>query len=82
MEDLTRRHFVTARQLERSFKYYTGVSPKEFINQERFRYALQAIRHKQPGQDLADVALACGYYDQAHLSNEIRRYTGEMPSRL
>ena len=82
VEDLTRRHFVTARQLERSFKYYTGVSPKEFINQERFRYALETIRHKQPGQDLSDVALACGYYDQAHLSKEIKRYTGEMPSRL
>jgi AraC-like DNA-binding protein len=82
VEELIRRHFVTARQLERSFKYYTGVSPKEFINQERFRYALEAIRHKQPGEDLADIAFTCGYYDQAHLSNEIRRYTGEMPSRL
>lgn len=82
VEELTKRHFVTARQLERSFKHYTGVSPKEFINQIRFRHALQTIRHKQPGEDLSDIAFACGYYDQAHLSNEIRRYTGEMPSRL
>lgn len=82
VEELTRRHFITARQLERNFKYYTGVSPKEFINQERFRHALQAIRHRPPGEDLADVAFACGYYDHAHLSNEIRRYTGTMPSQL
>ncbi|MBN9379132.1 MAG: AraC family transcriptional regulator [Chitinophagaceae bacterium] len=82
VEELTRRHFVTARQLERSFKYYTGISPKEFINQARFRHALQAIRHRQPGKDLADIAFACGYYDQAHLSNEIRRYSGTMPSQL
>lgn len=82
VEDLAKRHFITTRQLERNFKYYTGVSPKEFINQERFRYALKAIRHKQPGEDLSDIAFACGYYDQAHLSKEIVRYSGEMPSRL
>jgi len=80
VEELARRHFITARQLERSFSYYIGVSPKEFINQERFRHALNAIRHRE--RDLSDIALACGYYDQAHLSNEIRKYTGSTPSQL
>jgi len=82
VRELVKRHFITERQLERNFKYYTGVSPKEFINQERFRYALQAIRCKRPGEDLSDIAFACGYYDQAHLSNEIRKYTGDAPSQL
>ncbi|MDO6434455.1 helix-turn-helix transcriptional regulator [Flavitalea sp. BT771] len=82
VEELTKRHFITVRQLERSFKYHIGVSPKEFINQVRFRRALQVIRHKRPDVRLGDIAEACGYYDQAHLANEIRKYTGASPVRL
>jgi AraC-like DNA-binding protein len=82
VEELAKRHFITVRQLERNFKYHIGVSPKEFINQVRFRHALHVIRHKEPDDALADVADACGYYDHAHLTNEIRRYTGAPPVQL
>ena len=82
MEELAKRHFTTVRQLERNFKYHIGVSPKEFINQVRFRHALHVIRHKQPDEQLADVAEACGYYDHAHLTNEIKKYTGMLPVQL
>jgi AraC-like DNA-binding protein len=27
----------------------------------------------------ADVAVACGYYDQSHLINEFRHFTGSSP---
>ena len=82
VEELAKRHFTTVRQLERSFKYHIGVSPKEFINQVRFRHALHVIRHKLPDEQLADIADACGYYDHAHLTHEIKKYTGMPPVQL
>lgn len=82
VEELAKRHFITVRQMERNFRYYIGISPKEFVNQERFRYTLQRVRRRQPGEILADIASECGYYDHSHLVQEIKRYTGEAPSGL
>ncbi|MBN8853228.1 MAG: hypothetical protein BGO55_13170 [Sphingobacteriales bacterium 50-39] len=82
VEELARRHFITVRQLERNFKYYIGISPKEFVNQERFRYTLQRIHCRKPGESLSDIAFECGYYDHSHLTQEIKKYTGEAPGNL
>jgi len=79
VEELAQRHFITVRQMERNFRYYIGISPKEFLNQERFRYTLRRVHCRLPGESLSDIALECGYYDHAHLTNEIKRYTGEAP---
>ena len=82
VEELAKRHFITVRQMERNFRHYVGLSPKEFVNQERFRYTLQRVHHRRPGESLADIASECGYYDHSHLVQEIKRYTGEVPSGL
>jgi len=82
VEELAKRHFITVRQMERNFRYYIGISPKEFVNQERFRYTLQRVHRRQPGEVLSDIASECGYYDHSHLVQEIKRYTGEAPSGL
>jgi AraC-like DNA-binding protein len=82
VEELAKRHFITPRQLERQFRYYIGISPKEFLNQERFRSTLQRVRSRRPGESLTDIAFECGYYDHSHLTQEIKRYTGEAPSEL
>jgi len=82
VEELAQRHFITVRQMERSFRYYIGLSPKEFLNQERFRYTLQRVHRRQRGESLSDIAVECGYYDHSHLAHEIKRYTGEAPRDL
>lgn len=79
---LAERHFTTVRQLERSFKQHIGVSPKEFINLVRYQFTLPLIKAKSSQQSLLDIAFECGYYDHAHLTNEVRRYTGLAPSQL
>ncbi|SEL13548.1 helix-turn-helix domain-containing protein [Parapedobacter koreensis] len=80
IDSLAKRNHTTVRQLERSFKQYIGVSPKEFVNIVRFKTALSKIKRNKQQQSLLDIAVDCGYYDHAHLTNAIKRYTGTSPS--
>lgn len=80
--DLAKRNFTTVRQLERNFKKYIGLSPKEYANIIRFQHALSLIKDSRQNRSLLDIAFECGYYDHAHLSHEVQRNTGFSPSLL
>ncbi|ACU58808.1 AraC family transcriptional regulator [Chitinophaga pinensis] len=77
---LAARNHITTRQLERNFQRYIGVSPKEFTNIVRFRSALSQIKYNTQQDSLLAIALNCGYYDHAHLTNDIKKYAGAAPS--
>jgi AraC-like DNA-binding protein len=79
---LAQSHYSSVRKLERSFKQHIGVSPKEFINFVRYQFALQHIRKDYATKSLMDIALDSGYYDHAHLANEIKKHSGLVPSEL
>lgn len=81
MDILAKQNCTTVRQLERSFKKHIGISPKEFANIVRFKAALSKIKYDRK-KSLLEIAYECGYYDHAHLSNEIKRYTGVVPSKF
>lgn len=57
--ELTKRHFITERQLERHFYRHLGISPKEFINLTRFRHALLTVQSNVQGRSLLDGL--CGF---------------------
>jgi AraC-like DNA-binding protein len=80
--ELSKRHFTTVRQLERNFKRFIGLSPKEYSNIIRFQNALSLIKKSNQNRSLLDIAFECGYYDHSHLTNEIKRNTGLSPSLL
>ena len=80
--ELSKKNFTTVRQLERNFKKYIGLSPKEYSNIIRFQNALRIIKNSNQDRSLLDIAFECGYYDHSHLSNEIKRNTGLSPSLL
>lgn len=82
IDKLATTHYITRRQLERYFKLHTGVSPKEFANIVRFCAVMPDLRKRAAHESLADIAYQFGYYDHAHLANEIKRYTGIVPSDL
>ena len=69
------------RQMERLFESRVGLEPKTFARLARFQSALR-WRREFPGRGWAEVAAACGYYDQAHLIAGFRQFGGEAPRDL
>ncbi|NKQ56823.1 helix-turn-helix transcriptional regulator [Amycolatopsis sp. K13G38] len=65
------------RHLTERFRRQLGLSPKQAARVLRFERAGGLLR--QGGADLAELAVACGYYDQAHLGNEWRALAGCSP---
>ena len=65
--------------LGRRFAQYVGVSPKAWAGVARFQRATKLIAAGH--DDLADVAVASGYYDQAHMTRSFRAYGDLTPSR-
>jgi len=72
---------VGERRLQRTFAAALGTTPKHFARLARFLHACSLLRggHKR---GLADVALACGYYDQSHFTAEFRAFSGLTPRQF
>lgn len=70
---LSQRHFI---QL---FSDEVGLSPKRFLRVRRFQETLALIR-KNSAIQWTEVALACGYFDQAHFNHDFRAFSGLNPT--
>jgi AraC-like DNA-binding protein len=70
---ISRRRFVDLFQSE------VGLSPKTFCRVRRFNAVLSRIE-RLLDVDWADIALACGYFDQAHFNHDFRAFAGVAPS--
>jgi AraC-like DNA-binding protein len=68
----SRRHFG-----ER-FRAHVGLAPKPAARVLRFRRALTLLE-RDDGARMGDIALDCGYYDQAHLNRDFRAFAGSAP---
>jgi AraC-like DNA-binding protein len=81
MDELADAASLSPRQFRRTCLERTGLSPKRLARVLRFRHAL---RHARPDRqrDWTDVALECGYYDQAHFINEFREFSGLAPGEF
>jgi AraC-like DNA-binding protein len=65
------------RHLGERFRAELGLAPKQAARVLRFERAGRLLR--QGHADLAALAVECGYYDQAHLTNEWRALAGCTP---
>ena len=61
------------------FKNAVGLTPKRYERVVRFQRAIK-LANQQPHQAWTDLALAAGYYDQAHLNRDFREIAGISPS--
>lgn len=72
---LSQRHFI------RLFSNQVGVTPKQFGRVQRFQRVLELTRSSS-APDWADVAVACGYFDQSHLIHDFQTLSGLNPTEF
>ena len=77
--DVASQVFVSERQLRRRFAERVGYGPKTLQRVLRLQRLLGLL---SSDEDLARVAVAAGYADQAHLTRECRELTGFTPAEL
>ena len=77
--EVTRQTGLSRRRFIEVFRDQVGLTPKVYWRLQRFRHVVQRV-HRAPGVGWADLALECGYYDQAHLIRDFRAFSGLSPS--
>lgn len=75
---LARELEVSSRHLNGLFRREVGMSAKRLARILRFGRALEHLAGSR--DDLASLAQACGYYDQAHLNRDFRDLAGLTPT--
>ncbi|QEM81189.1 helix-turn-helix domain-containing protein [Halomonas binhaiensis] len=61
------------------FKMTLGVTPKQYIDQQRLNRAMSLLVHSD--QAIAEIAARLGFCDPYHFSKRFKQLTGETPSR-
>jgi AraC-like DNA-binding protein len=77
--DVTTRLGMTPRRFIQRFAAGVGLTPKRYARVRRFQRVLDALAAGR-GVDWARVAVACGYFDQAHLIRDFRAFSGVSPT--
>jgi AraC-like DNA-binding protein len=79
VDELAREVGWSRRHLGERFTAEYGLTPKEAARVMRFERSTRLLRLRDRPA-LAEVAAACGYYDQAHLAREWNDFVGCPPS--
>lgn len=79
IDTVARRAGASNRHLIHTFKRFVGTTPKQFQRVHRFQQVVVSVDAAET-VDWAQVALDCGYYDQAHLIRDFRHFSGFTPT--
>lgn len=77
--DVIQHTGLSQRRFIQVFKDEVGLTPKLFCRIRRFQEALHLIRNGER-VDWMDIALTCGYFDQAHFIHDFRAFSGINPT--
>jgi AraC-like DNA-binding protein len=70
---------VSIRSLQYRFSQATGLTHKTIQQIER---ACSAVSLLEYGTPISDTAFELGYFDQAHLTNLLKRFVGKTPTQI
>jgi len=70
---------MSRRSLQYRFLEATGLTHKTIQQIERARSAVSLLER---GTSILDTAFELGYFDQAHLTNSLKRFVGETPAQI
>lgn len=76
---ITDRIGLSSRRFIQVFSQEVGLAPKLFCRVQRFQQVVSMV-HGGRDQDWAEIALGCGYFDQAHFIHDFREFSGLSPS--
>lgn len=80
VEDLAREAALSPSHFAQLFKRTIGMSPMQFVMNFRVEQARKKLaEHMTP---LIDIAMSCGFADQAHFSRVFKQIEGESPSKF
>jgi AraC-like DNA-binding protein len=77
--DLARECRLSASHFARAFRQATGMPPHRWLTKRRIERAKGLLL--EGGLDLAQIALACGFVDQSHLTRVFARHEGHSPGK-
>lgn len=77
IEDMARVAGLSPAHFSRLFKAVLGDSPYQFVMDYRVEQAKKMMGDR--GRPLIDIALSCGFADQAHFTRIFKRLTGTTP---
>jgi AraC-like DNA-binding protein len=67
------------KHLSARFREHVGLPPKVIARVLRFQRAVRLLDERN-GDRLGEIALDCGYYDQAHFNRDFRAFAGSTPT--
>lgn len=76
---LSKRIGLSARRLSQVFGESVGLTPKLFGRIQRFQAVVAHLQRPEP-MVWAQIALRCGYFDQAHFARDFRAFSGLSPT--
>jgi len=79
VEDAARRAAMSARNFTRRFQLAVGMPPVRYIARCRVEHAKKLI--SQPGTSMLQVAMACGFNDEASFRRAFKRIAGVTPTQ-
>lgn len=77
VDDLAAEAAMSASHFSRVFKETMGTTPMQFVMTYRIEQSMKMMA--EASRPLGEIAIACGFSDQAHFTRSFKQVTGETP---
>ncbi len=79
LSTITNEIGLSSRRFIELFSREVGLTPKRYYRIRRFQRVVQFV-HTKSGIHWADLAVSCGYFDQAHFIHDFKNFCGMTPA--